>query len=376
MEFKISVDDLQTIFTKMSSVVKPSEDDMRSMLKIEVEPDGVKFRASNNLVDLLITSTNCEIIESGKVLLKLEKIKGYVFKFMPLVDNYGTENFHFVSNGEEVFLKTKTYFQSDKPSYRKLKIKNYGGKFSRPEPKPFTDTDLIVNSSIFKKGLAKVLNYVNPGEVRKSLTGVNIIIKHDAIVFAGTNGVKLAEVELAINADVQESSYVFAYNFASVLRSVLDDDAQVFIKFAGRDVYIKSNDLFLVGSLILGEVYPDYKPMFNLEKVITVPRVSFFDTVHTVMDVLNPEDNNRLSLLFKGNELFLKNDVIETSQNFDEPFGEELNIDINGEFLDSILTDFYSENLEIHFTPGVNYIVFKAPDDHKHTALLTIVKRR
>jgi DNA polymerase III beta subunit, central domain len=375
MEFKIPVDDLQVIFNKMSNIVKPGEDDARSMISVQVS-DVVKIRASNNLIDLTITNNNSEIIEVGTILLRLEDIKGYVSKFMPLVDNYGTKFFHFVSNADENVLKTKTYFQTNKPSYRKLKLHNHDGDFSRPSIKPFSEADLIVNSSILKRGLARVLNYVNPGEVRKSLTGVNIIIKQGGIVFAGTNGVKLSEIELDINADIQESSYVFAYNFASVLRSILDDDAQVFIKFSGRDVYIKSNDLLLVGSLIIGESYPNYKPMFDLQNVITIPRTSLYDTVHTVMGVLDPEDNHRLSVTFKGSELFLKNDVVETTQNFEEPFGHELDIDINGEFLDSILTDFGSENLEIHFTPGVNYLVFKSPEDNKHTALLTVVKRR
>jgi DNA polymerase III sliding clamp (beta) subunit (PCNA family) len=217
---------------------------------------------------------------------------------------------------------------------------------------------------------------INPGDVRRAITGVNVTVRKDGIVFAGTNGIKLSEFELDINADIEQSSYVFKYNFASVLRAVLDDDAQVFIKFEGGRVYIKSNDMYLIGSLIINESYPNYKPMFDLEKVITFPRLDFVDSVHTIMDVLDPEDNHRLTVTFTDNKLLLKNDVVESSQEFDDPFESTLDIDINGEFLDSILYNFVGEKLELHFTEGNNYVVFKSPENDKHTALLTVVKRR
>jgi DNA polymerase III sliding clamp (beta) subunit (PCNA family) len=116
--------------------------------------------------------------------------------------------------------------------------------------------------------------------------------------------------------------------------------------------------------------------MFELDKVITFPRLDFADTVNTVMDVLDPEDNSRLTITFEGNKLLLKNDVVESVQDFDEPFEANLDIDINGEYLDSILRDFVGEKLEIHFTEGNNYVVFKPPGNSKHTALITVVKRR
>jgi len=208
------------------------------------------------------------------------------------------------------------------------------------------------------------------------MTGVKVAIKEDGIVFAGTNGVKLAEFELDINADIEKASYIFSYNFASTLRAILDDDAQVFMKLEGRNVYIKSNDMYIVGGLIINESYPNYEPMFDLQKVIGFPRIDFVDTVHTLMDVLDPEDNSRLTITFKGSELLLKNDVVNSVADFGEPFETELDVDVNGEFLDSLLKDFSSDRLEVHFTEGSNYLVFKSPESDKHTALLTIVKRR
>jgi len=374
MEFTIPVEDLQSIISRLTTVVRPNEDDIRSMIMIESEGEDVKFKVTDGGVHLVITNDKCEVIKPGKVLIKLNSIKGYISKFIPLMDNYGTKDFRFIVNGPECVIKAKTYFQSGRPSYRTLKVDCFKAEYS--PIKPFDEAQLIINSSILKRGMNKVMHCINPGEVRRSMTGVKVLIKEDGIVFTGTNGVKLAEFEFAINADIEKSSYIFTYNFASVLRSVLDDDAQVFMKIEGRNVYVKSNDTYIVGGLIINESYPNYKPMFDLEKVITFPRVDFVDTVHTVLDVLDPEDNNRLTIKFIGDKLFINNDTVEVTQDFSTSFENDFDIDINGEYLDSILKDFSSERLELHYTEGVSYIVFKSPDNDKHSALLTIVKRR
>jgi DNA polymerase III sliding clamp (beta) subunit (PCNA family) len=207
------------------------------------------------------------------------------------------------------------------------------------------------------------------------MTGVSITVMTDKIVFAGTNGVKLAEFSLPINADIDNKSYLFTYGLASAMRSILDDDAQVFMKFEGDRALIRSNNVYLIGSIMLGEKFPDYKALFNLEKTVTVPRLDFYDSVHTVMDVLDPEDNHRLSITFSGNDMLLKNDKSECTQTFDASF-DTLDVDVNGMFLDSLLTNIVGDNLEIHFKEGNNYIVFKSVENPDHTALITTVKRR
>lgn len=374
MEFKILVDELQGIVSRLANVVKINEESVVGMMLIDVN-DGIKFKATDGSVNISVASEQCEIIEKGKALIRFRDIKGYIMKFVPLMEEYGTKDFHFIVGREGGVIKTKTQFQSGKPSYRKLKFEVFNSEIY-PIVKEFDEAQLIVNSDILKRGISRVLHCVNPAEVRKAITGVNVTITENKIVFAGTNGVKLAEFEMDINADIEKKSHIFSYNFASTLRNVLDDDAQVFMRFEGRHVYVKSNTVYLIGSLIIGESYPDYKPMFILDKVIGFPKVAFADSVSAVMDVLDPEDNSRLTLKFDNNTLTLKNDRVESVQEFEESFGTNIDIDVNGEFLDSILNGFFGESLELHFTEGNNYIVFKSPENTKHTALLTIVKRR
>lgn len=377
MECKIKVDELQFIFSKLSNVTSPNEDDISSLVLMEAKNGVVKFRVSSNRTHIVVTanSDETEIISPGKLLLRFSDVKGYVSKFMPLVDDYGTEWFHFVYDDGKGQLKTKTVFKDTKPSYRRLKFSVFEVD-TLPPIKDFDDPMLIVNSSILRKGINKVLHCINPNEVRDAITGVNITIDKDKIVFAGTNGVKLTEFTLGIQADIERKSYIFNHAFASVLRSVLDEDAQVFMKMEGDRVYIKFNNIYLVGSLLISASYPDYKKMFELDRHIKMPRLPFYDAVYSVMDVLDTEDNNRLSISVKEDKLFLKNDRVDSEQRFDEDFGSELDVDVNGVTLESLLKDFICDVVNIDFTPGNNYIVISDPDNENHTALLTTVKRR
>jgi DNA polymerase III sliding clamp (beta) subunit (PCNA family) len=373
MEFKIEVSELQSILAKLAIVSKPSDEDMGSMIVVEGNDAGLSFKSAVGRLTLIISAEKFEMISKGIFLFRLTDLKAYAQKFVSFVGDYGTKDFHFIEGDSDCLVKSVTYFPSEKPSYRKLKLPIFHLDF--PAIKPFDDPLLIINSSILKKGLNRVLHCINPGEVRRAMTGANITIMTDKIIFAGTNGVKLAEFSLPINADIDNKSYLFTYGLAAAMRSVLDDDAQVFMKFEGDRAFIRSNNIYLIGPILLGEKFPDYKALFKLEKTIKVPRLDFYDSIHTVMDVLDPEDNHRLSITFSGNDMLLKNDKSECKQTFDNSF-DTLDIDVNGLFLDALLTNILGDNLEIYFKEGNNYIVFKSIENPDHTALITTVKRR
>jgi len=375
MEFSIPVDELQRIFSYLSNAVRINEDDITGMVEVNVA-DIVSFKAAGgSTITLVYNCTKCEIVERGRTLFRLRDLKDYVFKFVPLMGEYGTESFKFIVNNDESILKTKTVYPNSRASYKKLKFNVFESE-DMPRVKMFDTPDLVINSNLLRIGLNRVLHCVNPDEVRRSLTGVNITIKPDRIIFVGTNGVKLIEFGVDINADIESNSYILRYNVAAALKSVLDEDAQVFIKFDTDRMYIKSNEFYIVGGLLFNETYPDYKVMFDLGNHVTVPKLDFYDNVHTVVGVLDTEDNSRLSVTFKGNTLKLANDKVDVEQNLDNDFGDGLDVDLNGVFLDSLLKDFKADNIHIYFDPTKKYIVLKSAEDDKHTSLITLVKRR
>ena len=376
MDFTIPVDTLQGISSKMSNVLKLTTDDVTSMMSIDASEDKVSFCGTSGTVHLVVTARDCEIKEKGKILIQLRDINNYLTKFVPLSDGFGTENFRIMAGDREGVLKTKTTFQSGKPSYRTLKFKTFNTGLL-PSIKEFEDAHLIVNSDILLEGLNKIIHCVDPSEIREALAGVYLSIDSDKIVFAGTNGIKLAEAKLDIVADIRQSAYVLKYAMALAIKNLIDHDAQVFMKFEGRDIYIKCNDVYLSGGLVLNEPYPDYKPTLKAyEKVLSIPKYDLIDSVSAAVSVLDPEDNHRLSMIFSGNQLTLKNDRIEAIHEFDNEFEHDLDIDVNGAFLLSMVSDFVGKHLEICFVDNSKPVIFRAKGNEDHTSLLMLLRRR
>jgi len=376
MEFIIPVDTLQHIVTQMSQVIKIASDDVTSMVLIEVLEDRVKFYGTSDSVYVVMTARDCEVIENGKIILQLRDISNYISKFTPLSDGFGTKNFRIAADDREGIIKTKTYLASGKSSYRTLKFKTFNIGLL-PLVKDFDEAQLIINSDILLEGLNRIIHCVDPSEIREALAGVYIAINKDEIVFAGTNGIKLAESRLQIVADIEQSQYVLKFSVAHAMKQLLDHNAQVFIKFEGQDVYIKCNDVYISGGIVLNEPYPDYKPALqSYEKIISIPRYDLIDSMSTVVGVLDQEDNNRLTIVFNDNKMLLKNDRLEVVHEFDYKFEHNLDVDINGVYLLAMITNFVGKTLEICFIDNNRPLIFRDKENIDNTALLMLLRRR
>lgn len=375
MEFKISVQELQVILSKLSHVVKMSTNDISSMVFVKSkDKKKLEFEASNGSVSISIEASNFEIIKEGKALFKLIDIKGYIFKFIQFADGYGTDVFHFIIDKPDGIIKTKTSFGNSKPSYRRLKF-DLQDESSFSSPKPFGKDQFVINSSILKREINRVLHCINPSEIRNALRGLKLTIKDNKVFFAGSNGIKLAESASDMTTDIKEGSYIFKHDVASILVPVLEEDVQVFISVEGRYVYLRSDGIYIIGGLIIGEQYPDYQEFFKFDKTITFPKADFVDSIEAAIEVTDDEDNNRITLNFTDNVLTLKNEQLDITHKFDESFGANLDVDVNSRFLLELLKSFTSDYLMISFIEGYNYILLRSSESG-YTSLLTLVKRR
>lgn len=376
MEFKIPVIDFQNIASKLAMVAKPNSDSMGDLILIEAN-DVVRFSANDKNISLSIVSRTADVTTPGKAVCRLGDIKGYISRFVPLSDDYGTDSFAFVVKNGVLFIKTKTIFRDSKPSYRKLTVPT-SNVSEYPNIKIVNDAQLIINSNTLKDGINSVLHCVNPNEIRAAFCGVGVSVKNDKIVFVATNGVKLSEAVFNINVvNIRELSHIFKYSFASILKTVLDPDSQVFITFEGSNVYVRCNDVYIVGSLLVNDSFPDYKKAFaNYDKVVTLPRLSFVDNITNVTDALNVEDNSRLSIIISGNKIMFKGERVEIEQEFDEPFEHELNIDVNGHYLADLVAGFVGDVVNLCFVDSDTPIIIKSAVNDEHTALLTHLRRR
>jgi len=376
MDIKIPVSTLQEVVNKLSVVVKMNTDDVTSMMLIDATGEDVKFSATNVSTNMTMTIDDCTVDKKGKVLLRLVDIKRYVNKFTQLSGGYGTDNFRVLIDKNAGQLKTKTLFESGSPAYRTLKFAVYNtGLF--PNIKGFGEASLIINSNILKEGLEKVMGCVNPGEIRIAMSGVYIMIDKDKMTFVGTNGIKLSESILTINGDIDGKDFILKHDIAAVLRAVLPLNSQVFMYFEDRYVYVSCNNIYVNGTLIINETYPNYKSAITTyDKTLSVPKYDIADSVSAAAEVLDPEDNNRLTVEFRGNTFNLKNDRVDIVHELDDEFEYELDVDVNGFYFLSLLNDMSGEYLDVCFKEDNNTVIFKPRNEDGHTSLITTVRRR
>jgi len=370
MEFKISVYELQQIFNKLGGVVRPAEDSIVGMVCIEAG-DELYFKATNGPLSIIIKSESAEIVNKGVALFKFRDLKGYISKFIPYSETGGTKEFHFVidKNG---LVKAKTFFEDGKSSSRKLHFDIYNPSIF-PIIKVVNQPDLVLNSSILKDGIIKTLNIINPTEIRKALASLYIKLYKDKIIFVGSDGVRLAEYIIPLKINMDEKIVLFTYTLANILRSLLDLDKQVFIKFGSKYAYFKFENVFLAGALIINEEYPDYKQtLSNVDKSYKFPRLAVYDTLKTMSDTFDAGDDNRVIFEFKNDKLVVSNTrveaVYELGYSVDQPFM----FAVNGLMLESVLQYFMYDVIDIFINDALKFVVFKSNTENYTTLVSTL----
>jgi len=377
MEFKIYVDQFKLIISRLFTVLKAADD--FDNCYIEVMEDMVKFYCHNNYVYLAVTSKDAEIIETGSCTVGFKNVYNYVSKFSILVDDEGTEHFHFSVRDDKGSIKTKTLFKNSKPSYKSMKLKLIKGNYRKIDD--VEDVDIILNSDMLRGGIEKTASYIDKDGLRYAMSGLNFIIKKDSIVFVGTDGRRLSEYVMYIdNTKDFSEAYILNSHFVTGLYKLLDKNSQVFLKFENGFVYLKCNNIFFTGSLLVGEEYPNYKTdLEGYEHIITVPYTPFIDGVSSLMGLLDKDDFSRMTLEIEGGSMRLSNNILSIDMELDTEVETPLLMDVNGILLLSLLNSFSkdSEVVDICFTNNANLLLtFKVPGDDDHKILLGTVRRR
>ncbi|MDO8430004.1 MAG: DNA polymerase III subunit beta [bacterium] len=137
-----------------------------------------------------------------------------------------------------------------------------------------TNNYLQIGSEIFKDSLLKVINAVQPSEIRPEIGGVLLDFQITNLKLVGTDSFRLAE------KTINESNFkcTFQRGFKIIiplktaqelLRIITDGEVNLFID--PNQILIKNNDLELISRLIDG-VYPDYEQIipkdFKTETII------------------------------------------------------------------------------------------------------------
>lgn len=377
MHFSIETSELQRIVRLLGVVAKVNIFDFTGQILIEANQDNtVLFTANNGSTTITIPTDKVKINTPGSVTILYSKMKGFINSFSLWNDSHGTKEFSFISDGNNLNILVNTVHENGKKSKGKLKLRCFND-MRLQKPKPFDKTSFILNSNIFKKIVAKIIYAVDSNEARVYIQGINISFEDNEIYFVGTNGLTLSEYKIKQSNNLVGTNYVLKYDFVMGLRRTLTEETQIFFEIDGQSVKAKFDNVVFSGRLVVGHDYPEYKPV--LEKftdTVVVNKEALMGVLSPLIDLLDSEDNNRLSLEIKDRKIALFNDNARFDCDFDVDHDGDFEIDINGKFLYSTIDAINDDKILIKFTDELGVLIFDSGNFEDQKSLITPIRKR
>lgn len=377
MDFFIETKELQRVVRLLGVTAKVNTYASEGCVLIEASDDNtVLFLSRNNSTSIKITSENVEVSKPGLVVVSYGKIKAFVNSFSPWNGEFGAKGFNLIADERDMNVFVDNVAEDGKKAKGKLKLKCFSG-MSIKKPKEFGEPSFILNSNMLKKAINKIIYAVDPNEPRGHIQGINISFGDEHIYFVCTNGLTLSEYKVKNNSKLGGANYTFKYDFMMGLKRALGEETQIFFEVDDRSIIAKFDDVCFYGKLVIGHEYPQYKPLLDrFSNTIVVGKEALLGVLSPFMDILNNEDNNRISFEIKDKKIMVYNDEASFDCAFDVDYDEEFAIDVNGRFLFQTIDAIDDNKILIKFSDDKNVLNFDSENFKDQKALITPVRRR
>ena len=369
MDFFVETEELQRIIKSLNQL-SPER------VLIKAEEDIVSFVANDGTNHIVATSEEAKVEEPGSIVVPFGKIKSFSTSFSPWNGEYGTKNLRFLFKDNIMKMSVKTTHKNGKTASGSLKLDYFDTSYI-VMPKEFERTDFVLNSNMFKKSIVKVLYAIDTNNNRVSLQGMNLKFDKDDIYFAGTNGRAISEFKVKNSNKLADGSFTMMHRFIVCLKNLLGEETQMFFQIDDRLITVKFDNICFYGKLVIGENYPKYQSMFDEYKnSFVVEKDMLLESIKPFRDVLDHEDNNRLTLKFEGGKLFLSTKEMSLQCDFDVDYKEDFVIDVNGKFLYNSIDVIEDDKIITKFSNDKGYLIFDSGNFEDQKALLAPIMRR
>ncbi len=174
MDFSIETKELQKVVRLLGVTAKVNAPDFSGQVLLEATEDNrVLFVSNNNSTAITLLSDKVQVNSPGSAVVLYGKIKSFVAAFTPWNGEYGTKDVHFVHDGSGVGLFVESIHENGKKSKGKLRLDSFKD-MRLQRPKPFGESNFILNSNIFKKEVGKIVYAIDASEQRAINQGMNI----------------------------------------------------------------------------------------------------------------------------------------------------------------------------------------------------------
>jgi DNA polymerase III sliding clamp (beta) subunit (PCNA family) len=362
----------------MGVVAKANAADSSGRLLIDAQEDHVEILSNNGSTALYYDSYETKVVEPGVVSFNYSKIKSFVSSFKIWNGTAGAKSFTFKATDKATTITVDNIYENGKVSKGKLRLANFNPALINRLPK-FKKADFILNSTIFRAATSKVLYAINPNMdySLNALQGMNISFDDDQIYFVGSDSRVLSEYMVKNVSDRAEGNVTLQYDFIMGLRRLLVDDLQLFWEIDGHRVAVKCNDMVFIGRCIIGHEYPDYKNALDAyQDRINIRKDVFMDLLLPFTDILDAEDNFRLTFAIKDKTIKVFNDQANFELDQDIAGGLDFAIDLNGRLLMQTVDAIKDDHILLKFTDENKVIIFDSCTFEDQKALITPLKRR
>jgi DNA polymerase III sliding clamp (beta) subunit (PCNA family) len=378
MEFEINSLEFQKIVKMLGIVARVNTVDSAGRICIEVNDNGVHFTANNGFTAICSNSTGADIKEHGSVSVIYGDVNTFVMSFKPWNGFVGAKKFCLSGDDKQVNITVDSFYDGEKSSKGKLKLSAFNSAVVQKLPL-FGEQSFILNSTLFRKAMNKVLYAVDPKlDISVgALQGMNIKFEKDNIYFAGSNGRVLSELSIKNHTDNCKDDIILQYDFVMGLRRLLVDDTQLLWEVRDNRVAVKFDNVLFCGKKLIGYEYPDYRDVFdNYEHYIRFTKEILIDSLSPFSDILNPEDNYRLTFKIEDSVVSLYCDQASMTIEQDIPDDMYFVIDVNGKLLTQSIDAIHDECILVKFSDEDGLLILDAGTSEDQKAFVTPIRRR
>jgi len=291
-------------------------------------------------------------------------------------DKDGVKDFHFDLTDNFLNISIVNTYENGKVSKGNLKLKVYDVHMVR-EPDKFGKPNFVLNANIFRTATSKVLYAINPSDTRAFLQGMNVIFTEDEICFVGTDGQRLSEYKVKNISDLDKGMFLLRYDFIMGLRRVVDAETHLAFEFDDRSVRVAFDNVIFWGRTIIGHEFPDYKTVLgSFEDSIVMDKEVLMSSLLPFADILDPDDNYRLTLELTRDEMTLRCDVAEFVYDGQIDYPGKFVIDVNGQYMIQTIEVIKDDKIMLRFSDDDGVLVFDSGNFEDQAALVTPIRRR
>jgi len=374
MEFYVKTEEAQRAFKLLGVTAKVNTTDFDGQILIEALPDSVLFLSNNGR-----SGISCEIpanvTTQGKATVIYSKMKSFIMTFVPWDGEVGAKEFHFISESGKLNVATATKHLNALETNSTLKLDQVrGSAFSSKVP--LNTPTIILNSSIIKSAIEKGLYAIDASSTRDYVKGLRMCVVENTIRFTSTNGHVISDYAVTSEGALNEGDYFLSHEFLMGLRRILVDDAQLFLEFTKAKTVVAIDNVVYWATALHYKEYPVYLNVFTDEgPEIEVDKETLLSGLSSFVDVLDTEDNNRVTVEMAANRLALKTD----NSLFEYPGvteAVEFSIDLDGTEMINTLHALGDDTLKLR-SLGVNRgMVFESVGYEDHRSYVVSITPR